>query len=100
MEINVENLEIRLNTKAQRFYFTEEKFKDAQLQYKLHTDTDPNTVEFTHTFVPEPLRDTGLGTEIVDYGIRWAVMHGYQIKPTCPFVKDYMESRDDYKKLI
>jgi predicted GNAT family acetyltransferase len=100
MELAIKDLEIRQDKEKECFYFVEEEAKDAQLQYKLHSNTNPHTVEFVHTYVPVALRETGLGTKLAEKGIRWAMDQGYQIKPSCPFVKNYMESREDYRQLI
>ena len=55
-KINADDLDIRQDTSAGRFYVAVKDHEDAHLDYELHSSGQPNVVEFTETYVPESLR--------------------------------------------
>lgn len=90
-KIDPDNLDIRVDTKGGRLYFTVKDNKDAELLYDIHENGDETVIEFTRTFVPEPLRNTGLGTKLVERGIELAKSNNFKIEPTCEFVAHYLK---------
>ena len=59
--------------------------KDGQegvLDYKLNG----NSVNFTHTFVPDAFRGQGVAKQLVAEGLSWANSQGYEIEADCWYV--------------
>jgi predicted GNAT family acetyltransferase len=57
-------------------------------------------IDLRSTLVPPHLRGRGLGTALVRQGLDWARREGYQVIPSCPFVRDFMERNPEYSDLI
>ena len=92
--------DLHIDEKEGRVYFPTEGERDAELNYDLHADSQPNVMELTSTFVPEALRHNGLGSRLVEKGLRLAEANGYCLKPTCPFVAYYIEEHPHFQKLV
>jgi uncharacterized protein len=67
------------------------------LSYK---ELDNGVVDFRSTLVPPHLRGKGMGTEMVRKALDWAREQGYKVKPSCPFVKDFLDKNPEYQDLI
>lgn len=79
-----------------RFY-AETDEGDAELSYRMKGD---DVVDFRHTYVPEELRESGIGGDLVRAGLEWATFHGYSVIPTCPFVTSFIEDNPRYQDLV
>ena len=55
--------------------------------YLLYTEAGARTLDFTHTYVPEALRHQKIGEAIVRHALAHAAANGFEVLPTCPFVK-------------
>ncbi len=53
----------------------------------LYTEAGAGTLDFTDTYVPEALRHQRIGEAIVKHALAYAADNGYEVIPTCPFVK-------------
>ena len=53
----------------------------------LYTEAGARTLDFTHTYVPEALRHRNIGEAIVKHALAYAAANGFEVIPTCPFVK-------------
>ncbi len=53
----------------------------------LYTEAGARTLDFTRTYVPEALRHRNIGEAIVKHALDYAAANGYEVIPTCPFVK-------------
>ena len=53
----------------------------------LYTEAGAGTLDFTDTYVPEALRHRNFGEAIVEHALAYAAENGYEVIPTCPFVK-------------
>ena len=53
----------------------------------LYTEAGAKTLDFTHTYVPEALRHKKIGEAIVKHALDYAEKNGFEVIPTCPFVK-------------
>lgn len=98
--IDPDHLEMHIDEKAERIYFPMKENQDAELKYTLHTKGEPNVMEFTHTFVPEPVRNIGIGKRLAEEGLKLAEANGYQIKPSCEFIASYVDKRPHYQKMV
>lgn len=100
MSFILDAIEVHHDSKERRFFFPIEDHKDAQIAYELNSEAEPNIIDFTHTYVSPENRDKGIGEKMADTAIEFAIENGFEIKASCPFVRDYMNSRDDYRKLL
>ncbi|MEL6923533.1 MAG: GNAT family N-acetyltransferase [Bacteroidota bacterium] len=95
-----EVLKLQHDTKNGRIFTPVKGHQDAELQYEIHTDSDPNVVEFTHTYVPPSHRNKGVGRKLAEEGVRFAMDQGFKIKPSCSFMASYIKERKDYQHLV
>ena len=53
----------------------------------VYTVAGARTLDFTHTYVPDALRHRNIGEAIVKHALAYAAANGFEVIPTCPFVK-------------
>ncbi len=53
----------------------------------LYTEAGARTLDFTRTYVPEALRHRNIGEAIVKHALAYSAGNGFEVIPTCPFVK-------------
>ena len=53
----------------------------------IYAEAGARTLDFTRTYVPEALRHQNIGEAIVKHALDYAAEDGYEVIPTCPFVK-------------
>ena len=53
----------------------------------LYTEAGAKALDFTRTYVPEALRHQQIGEAIVKHALDYAAENGFEVIPTCPFVK-------------
>ena len=53
----------------------------------LYTEAGARTLDFTRTSVPDALRHRNIGEAIVKHALAYAATNGFEVIPTCPFVK-------------
>ncbi len=68
---------------------------DCELEYFLYNN---DTIEFYHTYVPEPLRGRGLAGEIIQEGLDYALANNYKVIPSCSAVKKFMDRHPKYNE--
>lgn len=98
-EISAESLDIRQDTSEGKFYFHMVGQAEAYLRYTLHTDNDPNIMEFTEIHVPEVLEGIGVEDEMTRQAIRFADRVNYKVKPTCAYVSGWMGNHPQFDYL-
>ncbi|MBV7315906.1 GNAT family N-acetyltransferase [Shewanella sp. NIFS-20-20] len=59
----------------------------ALLEYTIAGDT----INFTHTYVPESLRGQGIAEQLVRAGLAWAKAENYQIEARCWYVQKFLK---------
>lgn len=69
---------------------------EAELTYRKVNET---TLDYEHTYVPPELRGAGLGGRLVKAALEYAREKGYKVRPTCPFVADYIDRHPEYSEL-
>ena len=76
-------LDIRHDPGGGRFFAS----IDGEEATLVYTVAGARTLDFTHTYVPEALRHRKIGEAIVKHALDYAAKNGYEVIPTCPFVK-------------
>lgn len=99
--IDPEVMNIHHDTKERRIFFVQkgEDIQNAHLEYKLHTDSSTNVVEFTHTHVPETIQGIGFAQELAHEGMRFAKANGYKVKSSCDFITGFINDNPQYNNL-
>ncbi len=69
---------------------------EAELTYRKLNDA---TLEYDHTYVPPEFRGGGLGGRLVREAMEYARKNGYKVKPTCPFVADFIDRHPEYQEV-
>lgn len=68
----------------------------AVLAYELREQT----VAFTHTEVPEPLRGRGIAEALVRAGFAWAERQGLRVEPRCSYVARFIGRNREFQSLL
>ena len=53
-----------------------------------------------HTEVDDSMQGQGIGEQMVEKAVKFARDNNLLIKPTCPFVKNILESSEDYEDVL
>ncbi len=61
---------------------------------------DGNVLDFHHTYVPEEFRGHGIASKIVESALEYAKNNNFKVKPTCPFVADYIKRHNEYLDIV
>lgn len=76
-----------------RFYITLND-TEAVLEYRLFkqasASVDPDSVDFTYTYVPQEFRGKGLAEKLVHEGLRWARGKELTIRASCWYVAKFL----------
>jgi predicted GNAT family acetyltransferase len=82
----------------------------AALQYEATVDgehaglirytLDGDVVTMVHTEVDPELEGEGVGSELVRGALEDVRSQGKRVRPTCPFVRAYIEAHDEYRDLV
>ncbi|MGM8871696.1 GNAT family N-acetyltransferase [Psychrobacter sp. 2Y5] len=54
-------------------------------------------IEYKHTEVPDALGGQGIAGYLVKYILEDAAAKGLRVKPTCPYVKSYIDKHPEYQ---
>src|SRR4030095_11774809 len=63
-------------------------------------DLLPGAIRFYHTLVPESHGGQGLGTALIEAGLRAARERGIKVIPTCPFFRAYLKKHPEEQDLV
>lgn len=99
--IDVEKLalDIRHHEAEQRFTLEVGEAGRAELKYRILEREGVDVMDFTHTFVPEEVRNRGIGRAIVKNGLKYARKKGYKVRGTCPFVENFLDEHPRYEDI-
>lgn len=61
--------------------------QEARLEYNL---LPRRGIDFTFTYVPEPLRGRGIAEKLVRTGLAWAREQGFEIEASCWYVRRFL----------
>lgn len=53
-----------------------------------------------HTIVPEEMEGKGIGSALVKHALEYARHEHLYVKPTCPFIRAYIDRHPEYKDLV
>lgn len=70
---------------------------------KAHLDygkLDGRVLDYRHTWVPESLRNRGIGERLVLDALDWARGHDYRVMPSCPFVDAIARRHPEYDGIV
>lgn len=79
-------MEIRHEVERQRFVIYHDGY-EAVLEYRLPAD---HAIDFSRTFVPEPLRGQGIAEKLVRSGIAWAREQGFSMQASCWYARRFL----------
>lgn len=89
---------VQHDKKYQQFsIFVDSEDDDAELAY---ATPSPDVIDFTHTYVPEAVRGTGLVQQLIEAGLAYAQKHRLKIKASCPAVQKYLQQHPEYEYLL
>lgn len=86
---------VRHDEEAQRFIIPLEEGK-AILDY----DKRGSELDYKHTYVPEAGRGRGIASRLADRALEYAKENGYKVKPSCPFVRSYIDRHEEYASIV
>lgn len=67
---------------------------------KLGYDRFGNThLDYKWTFVPRDSRNFGIASTMADFALTFAEEQHMKVKPSCPFIQDFISKNPRYKKL-
>lgn len=84
-------LEIRHDSDGNRFV-ARTPHGHATLSY---ARADEDTLDYRSTFVPSEDRNAGVGEELVLHALQWAEENGFDVNPSCPFVRHVLVRHPD-----
>ena len=61
------------------------------------TSQSEKGIEYKHTKVPDSLSGQGIAGYLVTYILDDAAAKGLRVKPTCPYVKSYIDKHPEYQ---
>ena len=79
-------MEIKHEKDRQRFVCYRDGYESV-LEYRLLAERG---IDFTRTFVPEPLRGQGIAEKLVRSGIAWAREQEFTMQASCWYVKRFL----------
>lgn len=57
-------------------------------------------LEFYKTFVPKELRGRGIAARLVEFGLSYASERNLSVKPTCSYVKSYIDRHEKWHWIV
>ena len=89
-------MDIRHDTEGNRFLL-ETEHGQAVLRY---ARAGENELDFQSTVVPEPDRKAGIGERLVLHALEWAQDNGFEVIPSCPFVRHVLEEHPERRSVM
>lgn len=84
-------IQIRHDMDNNRFV-AETAHGEATLEY---SRADADTLDYRSTFVPPADRGAGTGAALVLHALDWAEANGFDVHPSCPFVRRVLEEHPE-----
>jgi uncharacterized protein len=70
---------------------------EAELAY---LEREGRVLDLVHTFVPPDGRGKGVGDALVEHAFAYAREHGYRVRPSCPFVRNWVEDHPEQSDVV
>ncbi|MDD2425938.1 MAG: GNAT family N-acetyltransferase [Bacteroidales bacterium] len=86
MQQNIGNNDVVLDKKSMRFLLTLDNHT-GYVEYRVHE----TYLDLYHTYVPEGIEGRGVAASMVRAALKFAKENNLKIKPTCPYVKRFIE---------
>ncbi|XOV91708.1 MAG: GNAT family N-acetyltransferase [Bacteroidota bacterium] len=96
MTLTKPNLRIEHDAGHHLFY-VKARGGNAEIEYEKHSD---KYLDLTHTYVPMASRGFGIASTLAEHVLNFAIHNQYQIRPSCPFIQDFIKKNPKYKSLI
>lgn len=91
------NYDVIDNTEKKRF----EIHIGDKMAYEVYdfftTSQGEKGIDYQHTIVPDELSGQGIASYLVKYILDDAEAKGLRVKPTCPYVKSYIDKHPEYQ---
>ena len=91
------NEEVIHNASAQRY---EIRVGDELAGYTVAEPIDDHTVLFPHTQIADAFEGQGLASKLVQGALDDIRERGLKIKPTCPYVRNWLTKHPEYEDLV
>lgn len=88
------DLDVHQDPTSHKFYATVDE-REAKIDYAESGSGDARVLDLRHTFVPPALRGRGIAQALVARTLELAREGGYQVIPTCPFIKSYLDEHPE-----
>lgn len=72
---------------------------DGHTAYIEYVDRD-GLLDLTHTIVPAPLEGRGIAAALTQHVLAYAHAQKRRVRPSCSFVRVYIERHPEYKELL
>lgn len=83
--------------KEEREFTTEVDGYSGELAYSLPAD---QVIDFSHTYVDEPVRGQGVANELIKTGLQYAEENNLKVIASCPAVSAYIQRHQEYQHLL
>jgi len=90
------DLEVKHDEQARKYYAVVDG-RESVVEYGAVGD---RTLDFWHTFVPPELRGRGIADELVRQALDDVMARGYQVVPSCWFVRAYIQRHTRYQPAL
>jgi len=91
-----QHVEVIDNAEAHRYEMRLDGAVAGFATYRMHS----GRVEFMHTEVRDEYEGHGLGSRLAADALDDVRRRGLTVTPTCPFIKDFIESHEEYRDLL
>ncbi|MEL4358334.1 MULTISPECIES: GNAT family N-acetyltransferase [unclassified Luteococcus] len=90
------NITVALKNEKKRY----EAAADGQLAGFISYEPEGDVLDLHHTEVFPEYEGQGVGTELVKQTLDLVRTIGKKVKPSCPFIKEYIDKNADYQDLL
>jgi len=87
---------VKHHSQSQEFILTQSA-GSAELAYSLPA---PGVIDFSHTYVDEPLRGKGLAEELAKAGLAYARQQNLRVRTSCKFMQGFVAKHPEYQPLL
>jgi predicted GNAT family acetyltransferase len=90
-------MDVTDNAAAHRYEIAEDGRVAGFTQYRRHGE---HLIEFVHTVVEPEFEGQGVGSTLIRHVLDAARREGRAVRPTCPFVRAFVERHPEYQDLL